>query len=151
VSRINSILTMVVVAVVLPVSGCMTASQHRADVEEPAGDRLTVGTVQKEVRVGMSGAEVAGVLGSPNIVSTDEERREVWIYDKISTDVAYSTSSGGLAALVLGGGSSVGGGVGGSASRSAGAASSSQKTLTVIIKFDNEKKVRDFAYHTSRF
>ena len=60
----------------------------------------------------MSGAEVAGVLGSPNIVSTDEERREVWIYDKISTDVAYSTSSGGLAALVLGGGSSVGGGVG---------------------------------------
>lgn len=150
-SRINSILTIVVVAVVLPVSGCMTASQHRADVEEPAGDRLTVGTVQKEVRVGMSGAEVAGVLGSPNIVSTDEERREVWIYDKISTDVAYSTSSGGLAALVLGGGSSVGGGVGGSASRSAGAASSSQKTLTVIIKFDNEKKVRDFAYHTSRF
>lgn len=150
-SRINSILTTAITAGVLSISGCMTASQHRADVEEPAGDRLTVGTVQKEVRVGMSGAEVAGVLGSPNIVSTDEERREVWIYDKISTDVAYSTSSGGLAALVLGGGSSVGGGVGGSASRSAGAASSSQKTLTVIIKFDNEKKVRDFAYHTSRF
>lgn len=150
-SRINSILTAAITAGVLSISGCMTASQHRADVEEPAGDRLTVGTVQKEVRVGMSGAEVAGVLGSPNIVSTDEERREVWIYDKISTDVAYSTSSGGLAALVLGGGSSVGGGVGGSASRSAGAASSSQKTLTVIIKFDNEKKVRDFAYHTSRF
>jgi len=138
-------------AAVLSVTGCMTASQHRADVEEPAGEKLTVGTVQKEIRVGMSGAEVAGVLGSPNIVSTDEERREVWIYDKISTDVAYSTSSGGLAALILGGGSGVGGGVGGSASRSAGAASSSQQTLTVIIKFDADKKVRDFAYHTSRF
>jgi outer membrane protein assembly factor BamE (lipoprotein component of BamABCDE complex) len=135
----------------LLLSGCMTASQHRAEVEAPAPGDLTVGTVQKEIRVGMSGAEVAAVLGSPNIVSTDEERREVWIYDKISTDVAYSTSNGGLSALILGGGSSVGGGVGGSAGRSAGAASTSQKTLTVIIKFDNDKKVRDFAYHTSRF
>lgn len=142
---------MLAVAAVLATSGCMSAAQHKADVADPAGERLTVGTVQKEVRVGMSGAEVAAVLGSPNIVSTDEERREVWIYDKISTDVAYSTSSGGLSALVLGAGSSVGGGVGGNAGRSAGAASSSQKTLTVIIKFDNEKKVRDFAYHTSRF
>jgi outer membrane protein assembly factor BamE (lipoprotein component of BamABCDE complex) len=147
----RSISALIAGVAVLSVSGCMTASQHRADVEEPAGDKLTVGTVQKEIRVGMSGAEVAGVLGSPNIVSTDEERREVWIYDRISTDVAYSTSSGGLAALILGGGSGVGGGVGGSGSRSAGAASSSQQTLTVIIKFDEQKKVRDFAYHTSRF
>jgi outer membrane protein assembly factor BamE (lipoprotein component of BamABCDE complex) len=133
------------------VCGCMTASEHRADVSNPTGDKLTVGTVQKEIRVGMSGAEVATVLGSPNIVSTDEQRREVWIYDKISTDVAYSTSSGGISALILGGGSNVGGGIGGSGGRSAGAASTSQKTLTVIIKFDDDKKVRDFAYHTSSF
>ena len=135
----------------LVLTGCMTAAQHRADVEAPAGDRLTVGTVQKEIHVGMSGSEVAEVLGSPNIVSTDEERREVWIYDKIATDVAYSTSSGGLAALIFGAGSDVAGGVGGSSSRSAGASSTSQRTITVIVKFDNDKKVRDFAYHTSRF
>jgi len=143
------LLMLAVASVSLP--GCMSASQHRADVSNPASDRVTVGTVQKEIRVGMSGAEVATVLGSPNIVSTDEERREVWIYDKISTDVAYSTSSGGLSALILGGGSGVGGGVGGSAGRNAGASSTSQKTLTVIIKFDDAKKVRDFAYHTSSF
>ena len=135
----------------LSLSGCMTAAEHRADVEAPAGERLTVGTVQKEIRVGMSGAEVAAVLGSPNIVSTDEERREVWIYDKISTESVYSTSRGGIAALILGGGGDVGGGVGGSGSRSAGATSTSQQTLTVIIKFDADKKVRDFAYHTARF
>jgi outer membrane protein assembly factor BamE (lipoprotein component of BamABCDE complex) len=132
-------------------AGCMSASEHRAAVEEPAGERLTVGTVQKEIRVGMSGAEVAAVLGSPNIVSTDEERREVWIYDKIATDVAYSSSSGGIASLILGGSGSVAGGVSGNANQSAGASSTSQRTLTVIIKFDNDKKVRDFAYHTSRF
>ena len=74
------------------IAGCMSASEHRADVANPTADRVTVGTVQKEIRVGMSGAEVAQVLGSPNIVSTDELRREVWIYDKFSTDVIYSTS-----------------------------------------------------------
>jgi outer membrane protein assembly factor BamE (lipoprotein component of BamABCDE complex) len=132
-------------------SGCMSASEHRADVTNPAADRVTVGTVQREIRVGMSGAEVAQVLGSPNIVSTDELRREVWIYDKFSTDVAYSTSSGGVAALIFGGGASIGGGTGGNVGQSTGAASASQKTLTVIIKFDEAKKVRDFAYHTSSF
>lgn len=80
------------------VSAC-TASQHRAEVQDPVGDELTVGTVQKEIQVGMSGGEVAGILGSPNVVSTDENRREVWIYDKVSTETAYSTSN----ALILGG------------------------------------------------
>ena len=99
----------------------------------------------------MSGAEVAQALGSPNIVTTDELRREVWIYDKFSTDVAYSTSSGGVAALIFGGGGSVGGGAGSNVGQSAGAGSASQKTLTVIIKFDEARRVRDFAYHTSSF
>jgi outer membrane protein assembly factor BamE (lipoprotein component of BamABCDE complex) len=137
--------------VVLTVSGCMSAAQHRADVQDNSTDRVTVGTVQKEIKVGMSGAEVAAALGAPNIVSTDEERREVWIYDKIATDVSYSNSSGGLSSLLVGIGSSVGGAAAGSANRSAGASSTSQRTLTVIIKFDADKKVRDFAYHTSQF
>jgi outer membrane protein assembly factor BamE (lipoprotein component of BamABCDE complex) len=142
----------VTVAIALAaVSGCMSASEHRADVANPTADRVTVGTVQREIRVGMSGAEVAQVLGSPNVVSTDELRREVWIYDKFSTDVVYSASDGGVAALIFGGGGSVGGGTGGNVGRSTGAASTSQKTLTVIIKFDEAKKVRDFAYHTSSF
>ncbi len=84
----------------------------------------------------MSGAEVAAALGSPNIVSTDEKRREVWIYDKIATDQVFSVSDAGLKFLTRG---------------TAGAASTSQRTLTVIIKFDENKMVRDFAYHTSRF
>lgn len=133
-------------------SGCMMAPQHRRAVRDDSGDRMTVGKVQKEIRVGMSGAEVAQVLGSPNIVSTDEERREVWIYDKISTETAYSTSEGGIASLILI--SSIADvflGGGGGASGTSGASSTSQRTLTVIIKFNEDKKVRDFAYHASRF
>jgi outer membrane protein assembly factor BamE (lipoprotein component of BamABCDE complex) len=116
---------------------------------------MTVGTVQKEIRKGMSGGEVVEVLGSPNIVTTDGEGREVWVYDKISTDATYSRDSGGAGiVLLIGGlvGDAVAGGLGhGDYSRSAGAESKTQRTLTVVIKFDEQKKVRDFAYHTSRF
>lgn len=127
-------------ALSIGMSGCMSAMQHKSNVgmSEPS-QNLTVGTVQKEIRIGMSGAEVASVLGSPNIVTTDEERREVWVYDKISTDVVTSTSTGWVFALIAGG------------QTSSGAASRSQKTLTVVVKFDNQNKVRDFAYHTSKF
>ena len=121
---------------------------HAADVQKAReADKLTVGTVQREIRVGMSGGQVAEVLGSPNIVTTDEMGREVWVYDRISTESVYSSST----ALILGiltGGS---GGGGGLAGQSAGASSRTQKSLTVIIKFDEQKKVRDFAYRSSTF
>jgi outer membrane protein assembly factor BamE (lipoprotein component of BamABCDE complex) len=137
--------------------GCMSPSQHAEEVQRGIeGEKITVGTVQREIKNGMSGAEVIQVLGSPNIVSTDEKGREVWVYDKISTDRVYSTSSGGVSTLILGGGvvggaGILGGGVGAGYGRGAGAQSTSQRTLTIIIKFDDQKKVRKFAYHSSRF
>lgn len=132
-------------------AGCQSAPEHRAAVRDTEGEALTVGTVQREIRVGMSGAEVIEALGSPNVISTDEARREVWVYDKISTETVHSNSSGGVAALILGGGSDVGGAGSGTYRGSAGAESKSQRTLTVIVKFDDDARVRDFAYHTSRF
>lgn len=144
-------------AIASATTACQSAQQHAADVTaaQEAGDKMTVGTVQKEIHVGMSGADVAAVLGSPNIVTTDENRREVWIYDKISTTEVYSTSAGGVSTLIFGG-LLIGNGLAGGAVRpsyysSAGAASRTQKTLTVIIKFDEQKLVRDFAYHSSSF
>ncbi len=135
-----------IILCILCLTGC--ASMHAKQVQKGMdGERLSVGNVQREIRKGMSGAEVIEALGSPNIVSTDENGWEVWVYDKISTDVSYSQSSGGIIGLVFGGS---GGGVGG-ASMDSGASSKSQRTLTVVIKFDGDKKVRDFAYHTSRF
>ena len=142
----NKNLIPLIVAIAL--GGCVSAARHKEDVQDETTDRVAVGTVQKEIRVGMSGAEVATVLGSPNIVSTDEERR----YDKITTDYAYSESkAGGIGALILGTGGSTGAGGVGLYSTNAGATTSSQRTLTVIIKFDEDSAVRDFAYHTSRF
>jgi outer membrane protein assembly factor BamE (lipoprotein component of BamABCDE complex) len=97
--------------------------------------------------MGMSAAEVAEVLGSPNIVTTDDQRNETWIYDKISSDVTYSRSSGNVVGLIFG---SSGGGLG-AGSTDTGSTSSSQRTLTVIIKFDEGNRVRDFSYHSSQF
>lgn len=138
----------------LILTGCMNAQQHAGAVRDD-GDKVTVGNVQREVHVGMSGAEIVTVLGSPNVVTTDEERREVWVYDKVATEARYSRSSGGLAALLLGGvltGDVLFGGAGGGSTKyAAGASSTSQRTLTVVIYYDDANRVRDFAYHSSSF
>jgi outer membrane protein assembly factor BamE (lipoprotein component of BamABCDE complex) len=132
-----------ILAVIAVLSGCAAGQYY----DPQADEQLTVGAVQKEIRIGMSGAEVAEVLGSPNIVSTDENRNEVWIYDKISTQYVRADASAGI--LAIGGAPNVGAVAGASGSQESGA--TSQRTLTVIIKFDGDGSVRDFAYHTSRF
>ena len=132
-------------------AGC-SGRHHAKDVQRGLqGDRVDVGTVQREIHLGMPGVEVIEALGSPNVLTTDEAGQEVWIYDKFATDVVASGSSWTL----LGGGGGFGGSGGGfgagGASGSAGAQTSSQRTMTVIIKFDEAKRVRDFKYHASRF
>lgn len=135
-------------------SGCMTAAEHSKQLHSDSDRQMTVGIVQKEIKKGMSQADVATALGSPNIVSKDKEGVETWIYDKIATEVSYSGSSigGGAGGLLIGIGSGVGGALGGglSGEKAAGAAAQTQRTLTVIIKF-KEGLVHDFSYHSSKF
>jgi outer membrane protein assembly factor BamE (lipoprotein component of BamABCDE complex) len=138
-------------ALITLTQGCQTAADHRRAVRDDTDEKVTVGKVQAEIKTGMSGAEVIAILGSPNIVTTDEERREAWVYDKFATETAYSTSSGGVSILVLGLIGDVVAGGAPSTRSSAGAASKTQRTLTIVIKFDKNKKVRDFAYHSSSF
>lgn len=151
----NTRLTILPYLIILLFLGCMSAAEHRQSVSSDEADRITVGKVQREIRVGMTSADVVEALGSPNIVTTDEKRREVWVYDKIATEHAYSTTSGGVSALILagfvGGDAAGGGGVLPGFSKSTGASSTTQRTLTIIIKYDEENKVRDFAYRQSTF
>lgn len=143
----------VLALVLLPalLAGCSTAADHRAAVKDEQAERLTVGKVQREIRVGMSGAEVIRVLGSPNIVATDDQRREVWTYDKVSTETVYSESRGGVAALILGGGGSAGAAAGSRYEAGSGARTTTQRTLTIVVRFDSSGNVRDFAYHATQF
>lgn len=130
---------------------CSPASKHLQEVRSDAGDRVSVGKVQREIKIGMSSAQVVSVLGSPNIVTTDEMRRENWVYDKVATETAYSTSSGGIGALILGFADHGALAPHGGYNNSSGAKSTTQRTLTIILKFDADSKVRDFAYHNSSF
>ncbi len=128
-----------VLLVCLFISGCASASSLRNDVQDNGKNSLTVGKVQRDIKLGMTSAQVAEVLGSPNVVTTDENRCEVWVYDKIASDVTYSQSGGGWTLILFG------------SERNSGATSTAQRTLTVIVKFDKDGKVRDFAYNSSKF
>jgi len=121
------------------ISGCMTAAQHQQSLPTTKEREMTLGIVQKEIRVGMSQPDLATALGSPNIVTRDSEGRETWIYDKIATEASYSKSHGYGTILILG------------LSRDTGAISTTQKTLTVVIKFNEKKLVESFSYHASKF
>jgi outer membrane protein assembly factor BamE (lipoprotein component of BamABCDE complex) len=123
-------------ALCLAWAGCQ-AWKHPS---QPAdAERLTVGTVQRDIQIGMDAASVAEILGSPNIVTTDDQRREVWVYDKVSSDRVDSSRSDHASLIIIG--------TRGSESSS----STRQRTLTIIIKFDEQKRVRDFAYNYTQF
>lgn len=136
-------------------TGCPSAPQHRQAVRDDTGDRISVGTVQREIRVGMSSSDVVSVLGAPNMVTTDGKRRETWVYDKVATEKVYSSSTasggGGGGGLASGSDGGILGFLFGSGSSSAGASSTSQRTLTIIIKYDENHLVRDFSYRQSSF
>lgn len=99
---------------------------------------LTPGKVQMEIKKGMSGAEVTQVLGSPNIVTADENGVVTWVYDKIATEANYSQSSDMLFLFVY------------AQSNTSSNYTVSQKTITVVIKL-KENKVDSFSYHASKF
>ena len=125
----------------IALSGCYPTSlvdqQKDMNAAKGEGDSLSIGKVQKEIKVGMSSADVVGVLGSPNMVTTDDKRREVWVYDKVSTEGMASGSAGRSFFWFP-------------SDRNA-TVSRTQKTLTIVIKFDEKGLVRDFAYNTSKF
>jgi len=132
----------VFLAAVLVVSlgvGCRTVQDNQRDLSSARERELTAGVVRKEIKKGMSGAQVAELLGSPNITTLDENSRETWVYDKIATEASYSESQSGMF-LILGG-----------FSNRSGAASTTQRTLTVVIKFNADSKVESFTYHQSKF
>lgn len=122
--------------------GCMSAAEHQSSLPSTQAEEMTVGVVQKEIRVGMSGADVAQALGSPNIVTKDSAGNETWIYDKIASEVSYSKDAGGTGLIIN---------LFGGYNREAGAVSTTQKTLTVVIKYDDKGLVESFSYHASKF
>ncbi|MEQ1621299.1 MAG: outer membrane protein assembly factor BamE [Methylococcales bacterium] len=141
----------------------MSAAEHQLDLADTHDRAMTLGLVQKQVPVGTSQTQVATVLGSPNIVTRDNNNQETWIYDKIASEASFSQDSGGAQANITGsggiGGNSGGfgfpgnlsGSLGGNYNKQSGAASITQRTLTVIVKFNEKNVVENVSYHSSKF
>ena len=135
--------------------GCVNAARNVAELHSTNEREMTVGIVQREIHRGMSQAGVAEALGSPNIVTRDSNGRETWVYDKIATEASYSTargSAGGLLGAAAGVGSVLLLGLGsGEYAKDAGASATTQRTLTVVVKFDDRSLVDTATFVSSRF
>jgi hypothetical protein len=141
--------------VLLALSGCMSATDHAASLHPTREQSISIGMVQGQIHAGMTKSAVAQVLGAPNIVSKDLKGLESWIYDKVASETSYSNSSnaiGGGAAALTGVGSVLLGGIGSiSNERNTGAVATSQRTLTVVITFNNAGLVDNSTYHSTTF
>jgi outer membrane protein assembly factor BamE (lipoprotein component of BamABCDE complex) len=150
-------LTVLPILFCIALGGCQTSNERaenvKAAINQPSD--LSVSAAQTSIQNGMSGAEVIEALGTPNIITTDREGREVWTYDKVSTQTISSYSSGGAQGLLLAGVvfGNAALGTGGSVGQSSGASgsSTSSKSLTIIVKFSKDKLVRDLAYRYSNY
>lgn len=101
---------------------------------------LTHGNVQLNLKVGeTTQTQVLEVFGAPNITSIDGSGQEVWTYQRSATVTQSSSSGGGWTILLAG------------ASRSSSGFEQTQRTMTLIIKFNDKKIVSDFRSRSSDF
>ena len=87
-------------ALLLAWTGCQSWPRQTLDSGAENGSQSE--GCSKRSRIGMDAASVAAILGSPNIVTTDAERREVWVYDKVSSDRVDSSRSDHATLILIG-------------------------------------------------
>lgn len=143
--------TVVVALVVVAVGVVPAGAGDRAKAKEAPSSAFTLGVVQKELRPGLSQADVAERLGAPNILTRDGEGREAWVYDKVSSEFEASSGGVGIAGGGMGAGSTFAGLLGINAAKRSEKARSSQRTLTVVVRFSAAGTVETFTWHDSRF
>lgn len=143
-----------------PAAMAAQAPAQTAAAPAPQAAALSYGTVTARVeRNKTTQLELLEAFGGPNISSVDADGSEVWVYERAVTQTDIATQSRDyVGAVNLGlsfgyshfGGS---GGASGSAAKSSGTSSSSSttRTLTVIVKFNENKTVKDYAARATTF
>ena len=109
---------------------------------------LTHGMVQMTLRVGQTTqADVLETFGAPNITTIDATGSEMWVYHRHAT-VTRDSSGGFSIGLGLAGGD--GGGLLGIGKKKS-KSETTQRTMTLIIKFNDSAVVSDFRSRSSSF
>jgi len=97
--------------------------------EKVGNSTLTAGEVKRQVVKGVTTqAEIMSYFGSPNLVTTNKDNKEVWAYNRMSSD-AFAGSHGG--SLILFGGSQA-------------VTSTTTKSFDLIITFNDKDVVEDY-------
>ena len=102
-------------------------------------EEFTLGTIQQQIREGMSQSQVVSCLGAPNIVTKDSDGSETWVYEKSSQSTKESYHKSWLWLLFFG--------------RRKGCQDkvTSQKTINLILNFDPNACLETYTYKASSF
>lgn len=130
--------------------GCTTHWQPPPHSKQSRVERdpLTYGTVTAKVQKGVTTQhDILQNFGAPNITTMNKDGHEVWVYDRIST---VSQSDGWSEAKRF---SAFFGleSIGSSSTKHSGSRTSRTSTLTVIITFDENKRVVDYSARATQF
>jgi hypothetical protein len=141
---------------------------------------LTPGKVQQNISKGMSSTEVIKALGTPNIITKDKTEKTSWVYDKVSTYhsktngglnyVRMNENDFVVTGGILGAAGAVAAGIAesnfllgvGATVAAIGAITyastnddyeykTEQKTLTIVLDFDENQRLENFSYMYSSF
>ena len=89
--------------------------------------KITLGSVQRNVKKGASSADVVEALSSPNIVTTNNDGTETWVYDKSFSERESAFNSNTSVAV------------------------SSTRNMIVVIKFDKNHIVENVQYRQTSY
>lgn len=139
-----------------PVAMPQTPQAQAVSAPNAQPSALSYGTVTSVVQRGKTTqADLLQLFGGPNISTTDADGVETWIYERsvTQTDVASNATNSQAAAKLGLFFKSVELGASGSTGRSASAASTttSIRSLTAIVKFNQDKTVKDYSVRASYF
>lgn len=109
------------------VMGCQYNPLATIPARKQETQKITLGSVQSQVKNGVSSADVINALGSPNIVTTNPDNTETWVYDKILSETEVTSGSFGAVKT------------------------QTSKTLLVTIKFNKQNKVEDVKYRQTSY
>lgn len=124
------------IAILLLLVGCAAQTQTPLlQSRQVETEKITLGSVQSRLHEGSSSADVIAALGSPNIVATNPDKTETWVYDKMFTETEISASG-----INLPFSSSV-----------SGAKARSSRTLIVTIKYNKAKTVESIQYRQTSY
>jgi len=111
----------------LLLSACIQAPLAVIPSRQIETQKITLGNVQMVVKKGATNADVIGALGSPNIVTSNKDGTETWVYDKITAEAEYAKGA------------------------SSGVAVSSTRTMMVVVKYDKSSRVEEVQYRQTSY